>query len=133
MATINGTNVVLSMNGTALALSKECDLDLTHAGRDTTTKDDSGWQTHAEGLRSWKVTGKGLADFSASGNFTTLFQIFKNRTPVSVTFSAAGSGNKYYSGSGIIKSLKGSGPMEESGPYDFEIDGSGILTESSHT
>ena len=133
MATINGTNVILSVNGTAVALSKECDLDLSHAGRDTSTKDDAGWKTEAEGSRSWKVTGKGLADFGVAGNFTTIFQIYKNRSTVSVNFAAVGSGNKVYSGSGILKSLKGSGPMEESGPYDFEIDGSGPLTETAHT
>jgi predicted secreted protein len=134
MATLNGTNLIVSLAGTAIAMSKECDLDITNAARDITTKSSAGWkESAADGMRAWKVTGKGLADFGASGNFTTLFFFFFSRATVTLQFGASGTGNKYYTGSAILKSLKGSGPLEETAPFDFEFEGTAALTEAAHT
>ena len=134
MATLNGTNLIVSLAGTAIALSKECDIDITNAGRETTTKSSSGWKENAaDGLRSWKITGKGLIDFTVSGNFSALFGYIVSRATVTLQCGAAGSGNKVYTGLAVIKSLKGGGPLEETAPYDFEFEGTGALTETSHT
>jgi len=134
MGTLNGTNMLVLLNGTAIALSKECDIDIQNAARDTTTKGSGGWkETASDGLRSWKVTGKGLADFGASGNFTTLYALLLARTSVTLKIDNAGSGNHFYYGSAVLKNLKGGGPLEDSAPFDFEFEGNGILTETSHT
>lgn len=135
MATINGTSLVVAVGGTALAAAKECDLDISNAGRDTTTKDSAGWATSAaDGKRSWKVSCKGLVDFSSSYNVSSLFSSFTNRTTVTVTFGAlTGSGLKMYSGTAVIKDLKMGAPVEESATFDAEFEGTGALTEASHT
>ena len=132
MATINGTNLIISLNGTAFGHAKECDMDITQAGRDVTTKSSAGWKEAAsDGMRSWKITGKGLIDFTDTSGFSALFDFMVARTSVSITFGSHITGNKYYSGTAVIKSLKGGGPLEESAPYDFELEGSGVLIESS--
>ena len=130
MATLNGTNLVVTLNGVPVALAKECDIDITNAGRDITTKASAGWkETAADGLRSWKITGKGLIDFLSTPNFSTLFSYFTSRSTVTLVVGASGTGNKTYSGTAVIKSLKGGGPLEETAPYDFEFEGTGALTE----
>lgn len=134
MATINGTNLIISIGGTAQGHAKECDLDISNAGRDITTKASAGWkESSADGLRNWKVSGKGLVDFTDTVNASSLFSSFTNRTTVNLVFGAAGSTNKYYYGSGKINSLKFSGPVEDNASYDFEIEGNGVLTEATHT
>lgn len=132
MSTINGTNLIVQVNGTAVSLLKSCDLDTTHAGRDTTTKDDAGWETGAEGKRAWKVTGSGdVADKMA--NFTALFLLYTNRTRVQVSFNILGSAEKYYYGYAYLDSLKQVGPLEETATFDFGFKGDGVLTEATHT
>lgn len=134
MATVNGTNLIVSIGGTAQGHAKECDLDITNAARDITSKASSGWKdTAADGLRAWKVSGKGLVDFSDTVGVSSIFAAFTNRASVSVTFGIAGTGNKYYSGTGVIKDLKVAGPVEDNATYDFEIEGAGVLTETTHT
>lgn len=133
MATINGTNLIISITGTAQGHAKECDLDITNAGRDITTKSSAGWKENAsDGLRSWKITGKGLIDFTDTASPSTLFATMVARTNVTVTFGTITTG-KYYSGSAVIKSLKEAGTLEDTATYDFELEGTGILTESTRT
>ncbi len=131
--TINGTNLIVQVNGTAVSCLKECDIDITNAGRDTTTKDSAGWgEAAADGKRSWKVSGKGdVADKMA--NFTGLFLLFTNRTTVSLSFNILGSGEKWYYGTALLKTLKQSGPLEETATFDFDFEGTGVLTEGTHT
>jgi hypothetical protein len=132
-ATINGTNLIVQVNGTAISLLKECDIDMTNAGRDITTKDSAGWSEEApDGKRSWKISGKGdVADKQA--NFTALFALYNSRASCSVSFAITGSGEKWYYGTGILKTLKENAPLEETTTFDFEFTGSGILTEGTHT
>lgn len=135
MATINGTSLVVAVGGTALAAAKECDLDVTNAGRDITTKDSAGWEEKAaDGKRSWKVSCKGLIDFSSSYNVSSLFAAFTNRTTVSVKFGAmTGSGLKFYYGTAVIDDLKLGAPVEDSATYDASFSGTSTLSEASHT
>jgi len=134
MATINGTNLIVQIAGTAQALAKECDCDITNAGRDITTKSSGGWkETAPDGMRAWKVTGKGLIDFTTTPGVSTLMGYITSRASVTLVFGAAGSGNKFYTGTAVIKSLKMSGPLEETAGYDFEFEGTSTLTEGSHT
>ena len=134
MATINGTNLIVQIAGTAQALAKECDLDISNAGRDITTKSSAGWkETAPDGMRNWKVTGKGLIDFTATPNVSALAGYITGRTSVTLIFGAIGSTNKYYIGTAVIKSLKLGAPLEDTATYDFEFEGTGVLTEATHT
>lgn len=130
MATINGTNLIIYIAGVAQGHAKECDLEISNAGRDITTKSSQGWKDNsADGLRSWKISGKGLVDFAGTGNASALFGYFSTRATLSAVLSAAGS--KYYYGTVRVTSLKMSGPVEDNASYDFEMEGSGALTESA--
>lgn len=134
MATINGTNLIISVGGTAQGHAKECDIDISNAGRDITTKSSGGWKEAAsDGARAWKITGKGLVDFSDTVGVSSLYASMLARTNVNVIFGAATSQTKYYYGAAVIKSLKAGGPLEESSTYDFELEGTGALTEATRT
>ena len=87
----------------------------------------------AASISSWKISGKGLVDFTDTVGASSLFTSMTARTQVTVICGVAGSGNKYYYGTGVIKDLKVAGPVEESVTYDFEIEGAGVLTEAQHT
>jgi len=135
MATvINGKNFLLYVDGEAVAGSKSCKLTLNHDERDTFTKDDSGWQTNAEGKRSWEVSVDGLVAFDASGyEFDELMDLVVNRTQVQLKMMTGISGDSYWYGEGYIKSVDMDAANQESVAYSASFVGTGVLTKAAHT
>lgn len=128
---INGTLLQVSVNGTVIAKSTSCSLEITHETRDTTTKDSGGWTDRLGALRSWNLSGDFLDAEDAAYRFDDLFALINNRTLVTLRMSSGVTGDKYYEGSGFLTSLSREAPMEDnvSGSYSFE--GTGALTENT--
>jgi len=135
MATVvNGKNFLVYVNGEAIAVSRSCKLTLNHDGRDTFTKDDNGWGTNAEGKRSWNISCDGLVAFDASTyTLDELTNLVINRTKVHLKFMTGTSQNKYWHGQGYIKSVDVDAGNEESTGYSASFDGTGVLTQATHT
>ena len=134
IGSLNGTNMLLYIGGTAIAGSKTCEYQLTHSPRETTTKDDGGVESFAEGKRGWNAKTDGLVILPGSGTtFSALFAAWKNRTKVSIKFSTEVSGDKYYTGLGYIKDLSQNAPDNASATYSVSFDGTGDMTETAHT
>jgi predicted secreted protein len=135
MATvINGTDFLVYVNGEAIGGQKTCKLTLGHAGRDTTTKDDSGWKTGAEGLRNWSISSDGLVAFDG-----TLFEpnemanLIINRTRVAIRFRTSTSGNSWWYGNAYLMSYDVDAGTEDSVAYSASFDGTGVLTMAAVT
>lgn len=127
---INGKLLGVKVDGTLIAYAKGCKLTYSHEVRETTTKDDDGIKTVAEGLRSWKVDCDGLV---VSTNFSTLFATISGRTKVYLSFTSSASGDKKYSGYAYLSSLDQDGPDQQSTTYSASFEGTGALTEGSVT
>jgi predicted secreted protein len=126
---INGKLLGVKVDGTLVAYSKGCKLTYTHDVRDTTTKDDNGVKSVAEGMTSWKVDVDGLV--VEGSNFTTLFSSIKGRTKVTLSFTSSVSGDKKYSGSAYVSSLDQDAPDQQSTTFSASFEGTGALTESA--
>jgi predicted secreted protein len=132
---INGTNLLVYVNGTAIAGARECKLTTSHDTRDTTTKSSGGWQESREGKRSWGITCDGLVAMDAS---TTAFDdlytlLITTRVHVHLKFSSDTSGDAYWYGDGHAKSLDMSAGTEDSTQYSAVFEGTGALTQVVHT
>ena len=131
---INGTNMLVYLNGTAIAGSKTCEFSLKHAPRETTTKDDAGWDTKAEGLRSWTGKCDGLVAFDASNiGYDDLFGFIAARTKLYVKFSNENTGDNYYHGYVYLTDISMTMPDNTSAGYTCAFDGTGVLTDTVHT
>lgn len=131
---INGTSLLVYVNGEAIMGSKTCKLSISHDTRDTTTKDSSAWASKAEGLRSWNVSCDGLAVFTGTNyDFNDLLLLISNRTKVSLKFSTEVSGDSYFYGDAYLKTIDLDASVEDSTAYSAAFDGTAILTKAAHT
>lgn len=130
---INGKNLGLWVNGTLIGVAKSAKISVTHEVRDTTSKDDNGWKTSLEGGRSWKADCDGLVAFDATFGTSELYAFITNRTQVGISFETNVSGDDRYYGSGYLVSLELDAPNQESVTYTASFEGTGALTQASHT
>lgn len=135
MATvINGTNFLISVDGTSIGASKSCKLTLNHSVRDTFTKDDAGWKTNAEGSRDWSVTCDGFMAMDATGTtLDDLVDMIINRTKAVVKMQTTTDGDTYWYGNAYLKSVDVDSVNEESVSFSIAFDGDGELTQSATT
>ncbi len=127
---INGKLLGVKVDGTLIAYAKGCKLTYSHEVRDTTTKDDDGVKTVAEGMRSWKVDCDGLV---VGTNFSTLFGTITGRTKVTLAFQSSVVGDKKYTGYAYLTSLDQDAPDQASTTFSASFEGSGVLTEGAVT
>lgn len=127
---INGKLLGVYLDGTLIAKAKGCKLTISHDVRDTTTKDDDGRKTIAEGLTSWKVDVDGLV---VDSNYATLFAAYTGRTKFQLSFQSSVSGDHTYRGSAYMVSLDQDAPDQQSTSFSASFEGSGVLTEGHLT
>lgn len=125
---LNGKLLGVYVDSTMIASAKGCKLTYTHDTRETTTKDDNGVKTIAEGLTSWKVDCDGLV---VADNFSKLFTAIKARTKVYLSFQSSVSGDYRYRGYAYIASIDQDGPDQQSVTFSASFDGTGALTEGT--
>ena len=135
MATeINGTNLLVYIDGTAVAGSKTCKLSVKHDTRDCTTKDSAGWEKRGNGKRSWTISCDGLVAFDASNKgIDDLFGYVTSREQLSLKFSTTTSGDSYWYGEAFIDSLDIDAGNEESVGYSASFSGSETLAIATIT
>ena len=134
MATvINGKNFGLWLNGTLIGVAKSAKISVSHEPRDTTSKDDDGWKTIAEGGRSWKADADGYLTFDATLDPTTMYGYITNRTLLGISFETNTTTQDRYYGSGYLVSFELDAPNQESATYTVSFEGTGVLTVVAHT
>lgn len=128
---MNATLVGLYVNGSVkIANAVSHDLDLSMAVRDTTNKDNAGWQTGLGGLKSWTCSAEAMFDQSANYTFDQLFALYDARTAITVYLSTGVIGDKKYSGSALITGLKKSAAAEANVTFSVTLQGTGALVET---
>lgn len=132
--TVNGTNFLLYIDGTAVAGAQTVDLEFNMETRDDSTKDGGGYEQKSEGMRSWGASGDGLVTLKDSPySVSDLFQLYLNRSKVQVQVSTETSGEKFYQGYGFLNSLSISTGTEESVSMSFSFEGDGAPEEKQST
>lgn len=125
---VNGTNLKISIGGTAVAYTTNASVDFTMATRDTTNKDSAGWSSSAEGLRSGTISGDYLFAFDASYGFEELFAAFSGRTKLTVKLGTSNADDKAIEGEGYLTALNAAAPMEDTISGSFTIQFTGAIT-----
>lgn len=128
---MNASLVGLYLNGSVkIANCVSSDLDISMAVRDTTNKDNAGWKTGLGGLKSFSFSAECMFDQSASYTFDQLFALMDARTVFTAYMSTAVAGDKKYTGSVLITSLKRGGAAEANTTFSATFEGTGALTET---
>lgn len=120
MATFNGSDLTLSIGGTAIAQSTSASVTLDADTIDVSSKDSGGFQEVIQGQKSGTVDFEGLLDLA--GTAGTVYTAWYNGTEVAWTFS---DGSNTLSGNGRITNLSVDAPMEDVATYSGSIQISG--------
>lgn len=150
---VNGKDLMLFVNGKAIALATSCTLSLSADTLDASNKDDGCWQAQDAGDLSWEASTDALysADASSEGTgavYETLFDAMTSRTLVPVTFGLPGNAAQdcsglpaagweaptesavpHYTGKAMITSLEATGEKGSAATMSVTLTGNGALTK----
>jgi len=119
---INGTDLVISVGGTAVAHTTSATLNVEVATIDVSSKDDGGDQTVIAGQKSGSIDFEGLTDFSATQGVDDLLSLINAKQEIAWALS---DGTNQFTGNGVFTSLSLDAPMEDASTF------SGSITVSS--
>ena len=125
---INGNELLLYVNGSAIACCLNHSLQMSTEEIDVTTKDSDGWKEIILGLRSWTISGEGLTEFSATYGFDDLVTVWKNKTLVTINFKTSNADDAVFSGSAYITELAEDAGMNAATSFTFTLQGTGVLS-----
>lgn len=127
MAKLNGTSMLVIVDGATIGGTKSFTLDIRNANIDSSSKDSEGWTDRIAGKRDWSVTFDGLYDPAGVFNFEQLFDSVDTRDQVQLEMAVIDGtgGGELYEGYAILSSLSLTANMEDAVTYSgtFESDG----------
>lgn len=131
MAAINGTTIILDLDGSPLALETETTLNIEQALPDSSSKDSAGWADHINGQRSWSIDLNGRADFGNNDNVETLAALIIDRAQATIEWSSSTSGDVKFTGTVSLANLTLGAPNEDVASLTGTLTGKGELTKTS--
>ena len=127
MAKLNGTSMLVLVNGTAIGGTRSFTLDRKRSNIDSSSKDSGGETNRLSGKGDWSVTFDGLYDPAGVYNFEQIFDALDNRTRVLLEMAVidGNGGGEVYSGYAYAASGSLTAPSEEATTISgmFEADG----------
>jgi predicted secreted protein len=132
MARKNGRFIIVKWNGTQIPGQISGDITIDKNVIDVTDKDSNGWFTGLEtGDKNWSITAELHWDAAVSGGAPQLITDIIAGTNATVYFGGTTSGEKYYSGTGILQNVSISAANNEAATVSVTIQGTGALTETT--
>lgn len=139
---IKGGDMMLFINGKAIAFSTSHTLSIKAETKDTSNKDEGGgdWASNEVGLLSWSAKSENMYSIDGNGNnYDDLYDLMIKKTPIMATFSkkkeevsevpeAGWTASKPdYEGKVVITSLELNAPNGDYATYSVEFTGCGEL------
>ena len=131
MAGINGTTIVLDVDGSPIARLTDTTLNVNQDLPDASNKDSSGWADHINGQRSWDISLDGHADMGDQENVETLFDLIANRSNVDIEFATSTSNDVKFTGTASLADMSVGAPNEDVATVSGSLTGQGALSKSS--
>ena len=134
MAVINGTAMLLLLDGKAIGCTKSCTLNITNETYEKTNKDSGGWKGFGLAGRTWDVSFDGLYDPTGTTNFEALFDEIYERDSTLIAEIAqidGTGGGEVYRGNVLVTSLSLTADMETAVSYSGTFQGDGSIYKST--
>lgn len=128
----NGTNLILTVEGTTLGHTTSCSLSLSNDLPEATTKDSNGFQEVIAGVISGEISFDGLVDYSDTANAIEMADYLLARTQITCVFGTAVTGDDIYTAEGFLSSVEQSAEMESPVSYSGSITLTGAITKSTN-
>ncbi len=127
---VNGTILLLFVDGVAISSTTSHTLNFEMATRDATTKSSGGFEEVLEGLRSWTLDFDAMTAFDDTFGYKELRALIAGRSEVTLLFSSIESGDPQWSGRAFLTTLSLDGAVEDSTTMSGSFKGTGELTET---
>jgi predicted secreted protein len=134
MAVINGTTMLLLLDGVAIGCTRSATLNINNDTYDASCKSSNGWADNGLGQRSWDVAFDGLYDPSGVANFEALFdELYERDATLIMEFAQIDGtgGGEVYRGNCLVTSLSLTADMEQPVTYSGTLTGTGSLYKST--
>jgi predicted secreted protein len=133
MGKLNGTSMLVIVDGVAIGGTKSFTLDISVDLPDATTKDSDGWAENIHGLRSWSVSFDGLYDPALTYNGEEIFDELDNRDEVYLEMAVIDGtgGGLVLKGNAKVASLSFGGEHEQPVTLSGSFTGSGDLNKGT--
>lgn len=133
MGKLNGTSMLVIVDGVTLAGTKSFTLDINVDLPDATTKDSDGWAENIHGLRSWSVSFDGLYDPTLTYNSEEIFDEIDGRDELYLEMAVIDGtgGGLVYSGNAKVASLSYTADQESPVTISGSFTGSGDLDKGT--
>lgn len=134
MAVINGTTMLLLLDGVAIGCTRSATLNINNDTYDASCKSSNGWADNGLGQRSWDVSFDGLYDPSGVTNFEALFdELYERDATLIMEFAQIDGtgGGEVYRGNCLVTSLSLTADMEQPVTYSGTLTGTGSLYKST--
>ena len=132
----DGKNLFVYVDGTAIAHSDACTLNITQGTFTTTTKDSSNWEDILTTVRGYTVDCSGAVTIvKDTGNAKVLTDLIINASLVSLRFSTGVTGDtdEHWSGVGYCTSLSVDASLGAAVSFSASFQGTGALVISPVT
>ena len=116
---LHGRNIILSINGTAFAAAKSCELSLDCEDIEVSSATTGAWQSFIPGRKYWSMTFSHLVENLANN------KLLVGQT-VTVRMSIRGK-LEYVEGTAIVKQWRVTGTVGNLTQGSFALKGTGIL------
>lgn len=141
---LKGKNLMIFVNGKALALATSCSIDLTANTEDAASKDSGGWDDPEITGWAWVASSENVCSADESDSIDLIYEelvdLWLAGEPVDVQFGVAGNAadtdvpeagwtppKKGYSGKAIIDSVKMTAPNKQNATISVSLKGKGEL------
>ena len=128
---INGTALLLYIDGTAVSYTTSCSLNISGAGTiDVSNKDSYEWvqKLKARGA-SWSISADGMYALDGSNiNMREIFALFDRNQTVTAKIATSDATDNFFSGSAVATSFSADHPDNDASTFSVELEGLGDLT-----
>jgi|688.fasta_scaffold46092_7 predicted secreted protein len=124
---LNGTAVVLKINGTTVANLKSNTMSFTRALIDVSNKDSGGWKESIYGQGSATFDFEGVFVENGNWGFSQAFVALNSKSTFTARWSGP-AGDIYYQATCLISSLSETAPMEDAVTFSGTLEMTGAPT-----
>jgi len=128
---LNGTAILLKIEGTSVAKLTSNNLSLSRAAIDVSNKDSGGWQESIYGQGSGSFDCEGVFAEDGSWGFDEAYAAITGKTVLTARWTTAIVGDKYYEAECLLTSLSCSAPMEDKVTFSCTLQITGAPTQGT--
>lgn len=113
----------------AVGCAQSSTLSLSTEFIQASCKGDSGWNEGVPGAKSWTMSTDGLYQLDANMGVIDFFDLWNNKTKVTLKFGTATTGDEQFQGEAYVVSLEMNAPNGEEATYSVSFQGTGAITK----